>query len=79
MRLISLFVVVYTVEFQKRGLPHAHILLFFHPEDKHKSGTDIDKIIIAEIPDKEAYPKLYDAFKNYMMVHAVKLDLTHHA
>ena len=62
-----LFVVVYTVEFQKRGLPHAHILLFFHPEDKHKSGTDIDKIIIAEIPDKEAYPKLYDAVKNYMM------------
>ncbi|XP_057248444.1 uncharacterized protein LOC125495260 [Beta vulgaris subsp. vulgaris] len=27
--------VVYTVEFQKRGLPHAHILLFLHPADKY--------------------------------------------
>ncbi|PKY39565.1 hypothetical protein RhiirA4_308615, partial [Rhizophagus irregularis] len=25
---------VYVIEFQKRGLPHAHILLILNPEDK---------------------------------------------
>ncbi|KAF8801157.1 hypothetical protein BYT27DRAFT_7047348, partial [Phlegmacium glaucopus] len=25
---------VYTIEFQKRGLPHMHLLLFLHPDDK---------------------------------------------
>ncbi|KAH9622346.1 hypothetical protein KSS87_022355, partial [Heliosperma pusillum] len=42
---------VYTVEFQKRGLPHAHILLFLHRDDKFPAAADVDKIISAEIPD----------------------------
>ncbi|XP_074278200.1 uncharacterized protein LOC141601796 [Silene latifolia] len=36
---------------RKRGLPHAHILLFLHREDKFPEAADIDKIISAEIPD----------------------------
>ncbi|KAH9613340.1 hypothetical protein KSS87_013368, partial [Heliosperma pusillum] len=42
---------VYTVEFQKRGLPHAHILLFLDRDDKFPAAADVDKIIAAEIPD----------------------------
>lgn len=59
--------VVYTVEFQKRGLPHAHILLFLHPEDKYPTTTDIDKVISAEIPDQRSNPVAYEAVKQFMI------------
>ncbi|KAK7300142.1 hypothetical protein RJT34_10977 [Clitoria ternatea] len=58
---------VCTVEFQKRGLPHAHILLFMHPSDRPRSPEDIDKYISAEIPDKQAYPTLFEAVQKYMV------------
>ena len=48
---------LYTIEYQKRGLPHAHILLWVTPEDKVKP-EDIDLVISAEIPDKEQDPEL---------------------
>ena len=59
--------VVYTVEYQKRGLPHAHILLFLHNNDKHPIAAEIDKIISAEIPDLNKEPLAYDAVKQYMV------------
>lgn len=39
------------MEFQKRGLPHAHILLITGEE--LLSAEDIDKYVCAEIPDEE--------------------------
>ncbi|KAL3648627.1 hypothetical protein CASFOL_005030 [Castilleja foliolosa] len=60
-------VVVYTIEFQKRGLPHAHILLFLSKEKKYPTPDDIDRIICAEIPDKESDPTYYDVVKTHMM------------
>ncbi|KAL3622938.1 hypothetical protein CASFOL_033238 [Castilleja foliolosa] len=59
--------VVYTIEFQKRGLPHAHILLFLSKENKYPTPDDIDRIISAEIPDKESDPTYNDAVKTHMM------------
>ncbi|KAH9615625.1 hypothetical protein KSS87_013884 [Heliosperma pusillum] len=59
--------VVYTVEFQKRGLPHAHILLFLHRDDKFVEAEDIDKVISVEIPDPTENPELFDAVKEYMI------------
>ena len=59
--------VVYTVEYQKRGLPHAHILLFQHNNNKHPIAAEIDKIISAKIPDLNKEPLAYDAVKQYMV------------
>ncbi|KAL6541112.1 hypothetical protein OROMI_024995 [Orobanche minor] len=59
--------IVYTVEFQKRGLPHAHILLFLSNIDSTCNGDVVDSIISAEIPDKDLDPEYYDAVPEYMM------------
>ncbi|KAK7244370.1 hypothetical protein RIF29_39191 [Crotalaria pallida] len=63
----ALIPVVYTIEFQKRGLPHAHILLFLDARAKYPNPEDIDSIISAEIPDAEKKPKLYEAVKEFML------------
>ncbi|XP_071712618.1 uncharacterized protein [Rutidosis leptorrhynchoides] len=58
---------VYTVEFQKRGLPHAHICLFLDKKDKMPNPEDVDKYICAEIPDKNTDPELYQLVSDLMM------------
>ncbi|XP_026383265.1 uncharacterized protein LOC113278718 [Papaver somniferum] len=58
---------IYTVEFQKRGLPHAHILLWLKPEDKPKTATHVDSIIQDEFPDPEKDRVGYDAVCQYML------------
>src|SRR4051812_17629280 len=58
---------MYTIEFQKRGLPHAHILIFLHPQSKYPTPSDIDNIICAEIPDPDVHPRLYALVKSNMM------------
>ncbi|XP_043242049.1 uncharacterized protein LOC122391808 [Amphibalanus amphitrite] len=39
------------IEFQKRGLPHSHILIIVRPEDRPRTGEDVDAVISAELPD----------------------------
>ncbi|XP_024878027.1 uncharacterized protein LOC112458567 [Temnothorax curvispinosus] len=48
---------MFSIEWQKRGLPHAHILIWL--VDKIRSD-EIDSIISAEIPNKDEDPLLYD-------------------
>ncbi|OMP11561.1 DNA helicase PIF1, ATP-dependent [Corchorus olitorius] len=59
--------VTYSVEFQKRGLPHAHILLWLQPSAKLKGPDDIDRFVSAEIPDKDLDPIGYEAVTSLMM------------
>jgi len=58
---------MYTIEFQKRGLPHAHILIFLHPSSKYPIPEDIDQIISAEIPDLKRHIELYNLVKSHMI------------
>ncbi|XP_057444537.1 uncharacterized protein LOC130736765 [Lotus japonicus] len=57
----------YTIEFQKRGLPHAHILLWLSMENKLRSPAMIDSVICAELPDPTQYPELFECVSNYMV------------
>ena len=47
---------MYTIEWQKRGLPHAHILIWLAEKIKCK---DVDKVISAELPSPDEDPGLY--------------------
>lgn len=58
---------VWVVEFQKRGLPHSHILIILEDEFKLDSIEKIDKIVWAEIPDKELFPTLHERVINHMI------------
>ena len=49
-----------TIEWQKRGLTHAHILLLMEDQDKPKTPEKIDRVVSAEIPDPAINPKLYE-------------------
>nr|GEZ28105.1 DNA helicase [Tanacetum cinerariifolium] len=42
---------LYTIEFQKRGLPHCHSLLWISSSFKIREDSDVDKYILAELPD----------------------------
>lgn len=55
---------MYTVEWQKRGLPHIHILLWL--KDKIKP-EQIDTVISAEIPNPKTDPILFEVVKNNMI------------
>ncbi|KAG5729795.1 hypothetical protein E4T56_gene963 [Termitomyces sp. T112] len=50
---------VHIIEFQKRGLPYMHILIFFHHHHRIKDAPDVDSIVSAQIPDPVAQPELY--------------------
>ena len=58
---------VYTIEFQKRGLPHAHLILLLADADKPRTTQDVDRLVSAEIPDPEVQPQFHDIVKRHMM------------
>jgi hypothetical protein len=47
---------VQVIEFQKRGLPHAHTLLIMDPADRPRTIEDVDRLVCAELPDPETDP-----------------------
>ena len=55
---------MYSIEWQKRGLPHAHILIWL----KNKIKSDqIDSVISAELPDPQQDPRLFDIITKTMI------------
>ena len=59
---------VYTIKFQKHGLPHMHLLLSLSPNYCLSSPTEVDSAIRATWPDPETEPKLF-AIVKCCMVH----------
>ena len=51
---------MHVIEFQKRGLPHAHILLILASDFHLNTADSINNIISAEIPNPETQRDLYD-------------------
>ena len=55
------------MEFQKRGLPHAHLVRTFEQEDRLLDAADVDSIISAKIPSHQQFPLLHKTICNQMM------------
>ena len=68
---------MYAVEFQKRGLPHLHVLLILAKKDKLITIEDYDRVVSAEIPDKKKYPKLYALVIKHMIHGHTKACMKH--
>ncbi|XP_071713076.1 uncharacterized protein [Rutidosis leptorrhynchoides] len=58
---------IHIIEFQKRGLPHVHMLIWLTRDCKCKSPSDIDDIISAEIPSQINDPEGYKCVTEYML------------
>ena len=55
---------MHSIEWQKRGLPYAHILIWL--KDKIKADQ-IDSVISAELPDPNRDPRLYQVIVSNMI------------
>ncbi|XP_034945108.1 uncharacterized protein, partial [Chelonus insularis] len=58
---------VYVIEFQKRGLPHMHMLITLAEKYKITTPQMVDKYICAEIPNESDDPILYDIITKNML------------
>jgi len=58
---------VYVIEFQKRGLPHVHILITLKYNFKISTPQIVDKYISAEIPDPYKNRTLHDIVMKHMI------------
>lgn len=56
----------YVIEFQKRDLPHAHILIIIDKEDDF-NAENVDAAVQAHIPDESEYKCLYDLVIKHMV------------
>jgi hypothetical protein len=58
---------IYVVEFQKRGLPHAHIFIFFTEDYKPHTVEDVDRMINAELSNSETNKLAHETIAKCMM------------
>lgn len=58
---------VYSIEFQKRGLPHAHVLVFLSKKDQARVRKNPDNYVCAEIPNQQSQRKLHDLVTKHMI------------
>ncbi|XP_075478977.1 uncharacterized protein LOC142519842 [Primulina tabacum] len=49
---------VYVIEFQKQGLPYCHMIIILQSNYKINSPERFDSYVVAELPDKDVFPRL---------------------
>ena len=57
----------FVIEFQKRGLPYAHLLLIMREEDRIHTVQDVDSVVQAFVPKEEDDKELYDLVLQHMV------------
>ncbi|KAG5521132.1 hypothetical protein RHGRI_033626 [Rhododendron griersonianum] len=57
----------FAIEFQKRGLPHVHMLIILKKAYKLNTAEQINALISAEIPNKNHQPHLYAMVVKHML------------
>jgi hypothetical protein len=58
---------IHVIEFQKRGLPHCHMLIWVDKRDAPSSPEDMDSTVCDELPDKTTHPRLYSSVKAHLI------------
>ncbi|GBM14379.1 hypothetical protein AVEN_246552-1 [Araneus ventricosus] len=58
---------IYVIEFQKRGLPHCHILLTLDSSSKIRTKDVIDKFVSAELPNINVNRRLFEIVTKCMV------------
>nr|GEV42001.1 DNA helicase [Tanacetum cinerariifolium] len=66
-RVFEMKILVYTVEFQKRGLPHCHTLIWVDENSRIQNQEDIDAFISAELPLPEVDLVCYRIVSEFMI------------
>ena len=54
----------HTIEWQKRGLPHVHLLVWLQEKIRPR---DIDSVVSGELPDPQSDPELFALVKKHMV------------
>ncbi|CAN6573919.1 unnamed protein product [Malus baccata var. baccata] len=63
----SVVAYAYVIEFQKRGLPHVHMLVVLDENDKINNPYEYDRIVRAEILNEDVEPQLYNVVLKHMI------------
>jgi hypothetical protein len=58
---------LYVIEFQKRGLPLAHILICLDEKDKINTVEVVNRVVSAQIPDEKLHPLAYATVTKCLM------------
>jgi hypothetical protein len=66
-RLGTVIAYVYTIEFQKQGLPHMHMMVTLNEKDHPSTPEKIDLIVTAQIPDPDKEPRLHQLVEQFML------------
>jgi hypothetical protein len=57
---------IHVIEWQKKGLPHAHILFILHSDHKPRGPNEYDRMVSTELFNKDAHPILFEVVTSCM-------------